>query len=112
VASQARAQLAAGAVDSRLLILLPALAATHPVQVLAFGGAGPEAGAGAPLSSVDLSGSGQVAGMADAAYQRWLTSFVRDQLAHFTGNVTVVRQGGQAVVRIQFARPSPLGLLA
>jgi hypothetical protein len=112
VTSQARAQLAAGAVDSRLLILLPALAATHPVQVLAFGGAGPEAGAGTPLSSVDLSGSGQAAGMTDAAYQRWLTSFVHAQLAHFTGSVTVVRQGGQAVVRIQFAPPSPLGLLA
>ncbi|HEU5388981.1 MAG TPA: tetratricopeptide repeat protein [Streptosporangiaceae bacterium] len=112
VTSAARAQLAAGAVDSRLLILLPALAATHPVRVLAFGGAGPEAGAGTPLSSVDLSGSGQAAGMADAAYQRWLTSFVRAQLAHFSGSVTVVRQGGQAVVRIQFARPSPLGLLA
>jgi hypothetical protein len=112
VTSQARAQLAAGALDSRLLILLPALAATHPVQVFAFGGAGPEAGAGTPLSSVDLSGSGQAAGVADAAYQRWLTSFVRAQLAHFTGSVTVVRQDGQAVVRIQFARPSPLGLLA
>jgi hypothetical protein len=112
VSSQARAQLSVGAVDSRLLILLPALAATHPVQVLAFGGAAPEAGPGAPLSSADLSGSGQAAGMTDAAYQRWLTSFIHAQLAHFTGNVTVVRQGGQTVVRVQFARPSPLGLLA
>ena len=47
----------------------------------------------------------------DAAYQRWLTSFVRAQLEHFTGSVTVVRAGGQPGVRIEFARPSPLGLL-
>jgi hypothetical protein len=50
--------------------------------------------------------------MADAAYQSWLTSFIHAQLAHFTGSVTVLRQGGQTVVRLQFARPSPLGLLA
>ena len=78
--ARARAQLAAGAVDSRLLIMLPALAATHPIQVLAFGDSGPGAGPDIPLCSADLSGSGRAAGMADAAYQSWLTSFVRAQL--------------------------------
>ena len=33
--------------------------------------------------------------MTDAAYQSWLISFVRPQLAHFAGSVVVVRQGGQ-----------------
>jgi tetratricopeptide (TPR) repeat protein len=112
VTAQARAQLAAGQVDSRLLIMLPALAATHPVQVLAFGDPGPKAGPGIPLYSADLAGSGRAAGMSDAAYQSWLASFVRAQLTHFTGTVAVVRQGGQPVVRVVFAMPSPLGLLA
>ena len=109
--ARARAQLAAGSVDSRLLILLPTLAAAHPIQVLAFGDSGPGAAPDTPLCVVELSGSGRPAGMSDAAYQRWLTSFVRAQLEHFTGSVAVVRAGGQPVVRLEFARPSPLGLL-
>ena len=110
-AARARAQLAAGLVDARLLILLPTLAATHPVQVLDFG-SGPGAGSDSPLCAVDLSGSGRAAGMTDAAYQSWLTSFVRAQLNHFTGTVAVIKQDGQPVVRIDFTQPSPLGLLS
>ncbi len=109
---QARTQLAAGAVDSRLLILLPALAAAHPIQVRAFGDSGPGAGPDIPLCTADLSGSGRAASMTDAAYQSWLISFVRPQLAHFAGSVVVVRLGGRTVVHVQFSRPSPLGLLS
>jgi hypothetical protein len=112
VTAQARTQLAAGAVDSRLLILLPALAAAHPVQVLGFGDSGPRAGPDSPLCTVDLSGAVPAAGMTDAAYRSWLTSFIRAQLAHFTGKVAMVRQGGQLAVRVEFPRPSPLGLLS
>ena len=50
--------------------------------------------------------------MTDADYQRWLISFVRAQFVHFGGTVVVVRPGGQPVVRVEFARPSPLGLLS
>jgi len=109
--ARARAQLEAGSVDSRLLIVLPTLAATHSIRVLAFGDSGPGAGPDTPLCVAELSGSGRAAGMADAAYQSWLTSFIRAQLNHFTGSVTVVRVDGQPVVRLEFARPSPLGLL-
>jgi tetratricopeptide (TPR) repeat protein len=112
VMAQARAELAAGEVDSRLLILLAALAATHPIQVLTFGEAAPRAGPDSPMCSADLSGSGQVAGLTDVGYQRWLVSFIRAQFTHFAGSVVVVWPGGRAVVRIQFSRPSPLGLLS
>jgi hypothetical protein len=108
----ARTQLASGAVDSRLLILLPALAATHPIQVLAFGNSGPAAGLDSPLCSADLSGSGRAAGMTDVGYQRWLTSFIRAQLGRFTGSAATVRQGSQTIVRVRFSQPSPLGLLS
>ena len=57
VTAQARTQLTAGTVDSRLLILLPALAAAHPIQVRAFGNSGPGAGSDIPLCTADLSGS-------------------------------------------------------
>ena len=111
VTAQARTQLVAGEVDSRLLIMLPALAATHPIQILAFGESGPGASPGVPLCSADLSGSGRAAGMTDASYLSWLTSFVRAQLAPFSGSMAVLRQGDQSILRVEFARPSPLGLL-
>jgi tetratricopeptide (TPR) repeat protein len=109
--AEARAQLGAGAVDSRLLIMLPALAVQHPIQILGFGQPAPGAGPGVPLCSVDLSGSGQAAGMIDASYLSWLTSFVRAQLIPFAGSMAVLQQAGQPVVRVEFAQPSPLGLL-
>jgi hypothetical protein len=111
VTAQARPQLEAGEVDSRLLILLPALAAVHPIQILAFGDSGPGAGPGVPWCSADLSGSGRTAGMADASYVSWLTAYVRAQLLPFAGSITTLTQDDQLVVRIEFSRPSPLGLL-
>jgi tetratricopeptide (TPR) repeat protein len=108
---RARTQLAAGSVDSRLLIMLPALAATHPIQILAFSDSAPGADPDAPLCRADLSGSGRAAGMADADYTRWLVSFVRAQLDRFAGSVAVIRPGGQPAVRVELDRPSPLGLL-
>jgi outer membrane biosynthesis protein TonB len=106
------AELAAGAVDARLLIMLPALAAVHPIQIRAVGHPVPGASPGVPLCSAELSGSGRAAGMSNASYLSWLTSFVRAQLAPFQGSMTVLSEAGQPVVRVVFAQPSPLGLLA
>ena len=50
--------------------------------------------------------------MTDASYLRWLTSFVRAQLVPFRGSMTVLQQAGQPILRVVFAQPSPLGLLA
>jgi hypothetical protein len=111
VATAARTPLADGEVDSRLLILLPGLAAVHPIQILAFGDPGPGASPGVPWCSADLSSSGRAAGMTNASYLRWLTAFVRAQIGPFAGTIVLLPQGDQHVVRVQFARPSPLGLL-
>ncbi len=110
--AQARMQLTAGEVDSRLLIMLPALAATHPIQILAFGDRGPGASQGIPLCSADLSGSGKAAGMTDASYLRWLVAFARAQFVQYAGSAVILRQGDQPIVRVEFFQPSPLGLLA
>lgn len=111
VSTQARAQLAAGAVDSRLLLMLPALAAVHPIHVLAFGGA-PGAGPDVPLYSADLSGSDQAAKVSQTTYLSWLTSFIGTQLVPFAATMSVLQEVGEPVVRVVFAQPSPLGLLA
>jgi hypothetical protein len=109
--AQARMQLKAGQVDSRLLIMLPAMAAVHPIQILAFGDPGPGASPGVPLCSADLSGSSRAAGMTDASYLSWLTGFVRAQPVPFAGRAVMLEQGNEPVVQLEFSRPSPLGLL-
>jgi len=111
ITAQARTQLTAGNVDSRLLIMLPAMAAVHPIQIIAFGDPGPDASPGVPLSSADLSGSGRPAGMTDTSYLHWLTGYVRAQLVPFAGRVLMLQQGDKPVVQVEFSRPSPLGLL-
>ena len=111
VSVQARMQLTAGQVDSRLLLLLPVMAATHPIDILAFGDPGPGASPGVPLCSAILSGSGKAAAMTDASYLRWLAGFLRAQTGPFAGHVVVQSEGGGSVVQVEFARPSPLGLL-
>jgi hypothetical protein len=111
VTALAAAQLAAGQVDSRLLITLPALAAAHPVRIVAFGDPGPGASPDIPLSSADLSGSGRIAGMTDARYQSWLLAFLRAQRPPFAGSTAILRPGGQPILRLEFSGPGPLGLL-
>ena len=112
LATQARMQLRAGEVDSRLLIMLPVMAAAHPIQILAFGDSGPDASPGVPLSSADLSGSGQPAGMTDASYQGWINAFERAQHPPFAGSAVILRRGEQVIVRLEFSKPSPMGLLS
>jgi hypothetical protein len=104
-------QLAVGEVDSRPLLLLPALAVAHPFGILVFGHPGPGASPGVPLCSADLSSSGRAASMTDASYLSWLASFLRAQLVPFAGSITTLRQDGQVIVLVEFARPSPLGPL-
>jgi hypothetical protein len=104
-------ELRTGMVDSRVLITLAALAASHPVNVVAFGDAAPGAGAGVPLREMEISGArGPAQGTAEL---RRMRSFVLAQRAVFLpAHVTLVRLAdGAAALRIEFGAPSPLGLL-
>jgi len=110
--SAARQELLTGNVDSRLLITLAALAASHPVNVVAFGDAAPGASAGVPIREMEVSG---VRGPAQSAVElRRMRSFVLAQRAVFLpAHVGLVGlAGGAAALRIEFGAPSPLGLLA
>jgi hypothetical protein len=107
----ARAAIASGLVDSRLLISLAPLAAqVHQVRIASFSPASPGAAPGVPLRSVDLA----VPNGTDASsYLAAAQSFLRAQRAPYlasTIEITRLADGSQ-VLRVGFSAPSPLGLL-
>ena len=102
------ASLRAGEVDSRLLATLAVLASQHTFRVTAFGDASP----GAPVlfRAVTITGAGRAGAAALAA----TAALARAQAPpYLPAHVTFVRlAAGQAALSIEFAAPSPLGLLA
>jgi hypothetical protein len=108
----ARTELAAGQVDPRLLITLPALAQRHAVRVLGFYDRAPGASSGVPLSGVLLSGDDPQSGLSAPAYLRWLLSFLHSQQSLYrAAAITATSRHGHTVVSVRFARPNPNGLL-
>jgi len=111
VSAQGAGQLKAGEVDSRLLVMLAVLASEHSWRVIAFGDASPGVpSTEAPYRQVTITaadGRGGAAGLAAAL------AVLRGQHAPYQpAQVTTVQlAGGQAGLRIDFAAPSPLGLL-
>jgi hypothetical protein len=104
----ARRQLQGGQVDSRLLFTLGQLAAQWPLSIVAFGDRAAGASPGVPLRSADLAVTGDAAGLARkmSAYARQLQDFFA------SARIRAVRlANGQDVVQVEFAAPSPLGLL-
>ena len=105
--AEAAAQIRAGQVDSRLLIMLAMLASQHSWRVVAFGDASP----GVPMAAAPLR-QVVIAGPDDQAVTAAL-AMVRAQRAPYApARAAVVRlAGGQPGLRIDFAAPAPLGLL-
>jgi hypothetical protein len=110
---QARRQLASGMVDARLLVTLATMADdVHPVQIAAFGGAAPGAGAGVPLRTAVVFGAA-TGSTGHAAVLSSLRAFLLGQQPpYLPASTQIVRvAAGQSALRIQYAAPSPLGLL-
>jgi hypothetical protein len=109
VSPAARAELRAGQVDPRLLTMLAALAATGPVQVTAFGDSGPGAGPGMPLRSAGIT----MPSPADLGPLRHMLAFVRAQRPPYLAARSLIAPsaGGSPELSIEFAAPSPAGLL-
>jgi hypothetical protein len=109
VSATTRRELQAGQVDSRLLATLATLAAKEPVQVTEFADSGPGASAGVPLRSAVIT----VAGRDDPAAVADMLTFVRAQRPPYLPARSLIEPGpaGVSVLSIQFAAPSPLGLL-
>jgi hypothetical protein len=112
VSAQGARQLEAGEVDTRVMVTLAVLASQHSWRVIAFSDASP----GVPLTAAPYrqvtiavaDGGGGKAALAAAL------AFLRAQYGPYQpAQVSTVRlAGGQAGLRIDFAAPSPLGLLA
>lgn len=112
VSASARPDLIAGLVDPRLLMMLPVLASQHPIKVLGFYDRAPRSAQGVPLSGTELAGYDAAAGLPAGSYLRWLLVFLRGQRAPLLPtSVTTARVDGREIVRVQFSRPSPIGLL-
>ena len=107
----ARAALASGQPDARLLIMLAAMAAAGPVLIESFGDSGPHAGLGTPLRSAELAAAGPPA--AAAARLRDMLAFVRAQRPPYLARWAGIGRGadGSPVLNVGFAVPSPVGLL-
>jgi hypothetical protein len=111
LAAPARAQLAAGHADSRLMLLLAPLAAAHSVRILSFGDAGPGADPSMPLRSAVLSGADPTGAMKQSAYAAWLLGALRGQRPPYAAQISAAQVQGHPVVDLQFTAPSPLGLI-
>jgi tetratricopeptide (TPR) repeat protein len=128
VTAAARKQLTAGQVDSRLLITLAALAAQHALRIVAFADSGPGTSPGMPLRMAEISAPGAAGRPAaggptagrPALVRPGHTRFLRSVLAflraqrppYLAASVRTARNGnGQDAAQVEFAGPSPLGLL-
>ena len=113
VTAKARRQLAAGQVDSRLLITMAGMAALQPLHIVAFGDSSPGAGADIPLRSVDLAETNGAA-RAGSTEMRSMLAFLHAQRPpYLAARAEIVRLArGRMVLRVEFAAPSRLGLLS
>jgi len=112
VPAQARGQLTAGAVDSRLLEVLVFVAGHQPISIVQFGNPGPRASAGVPLRYVDLAERDRTGHLSSAAYVRSVRGFLSTADAAFrpASMATVVLADGRAVLRVEVTAPSPVGV--
>jgi hypothetical protein len=107
--SAARRQLQEGQVDPRLLLTLAQLASQWRLPIVAFGDRAPGASPGVPLRSADLAVAGDAVGQAQQ-----MSTYAHQLQDYFaSAHIRAVRlANGQDVVRVQFAAPSPLGVLS
>jgi len=102
ISAAARKELAGGEVDARLMTVITGLAASHPVDIVAFGDSGPDT-ATAPFRSAELAETNMHNMM--AAVTAMEGSF---RVAHME---SMRLSTGRLVLRIDFDAPSPFGLL-
>jgi hypothetical protein len=106
VGAGARKALSSGDVDPRLLMMIAALAAQQPVRITSFGDMSPGTGS-VPLRSVQIAPLGS--GAKAKASLRSMLSFIDAQRQPF--QPLRVGLGGSSVLTVEYAAPSPLGLL-
>jgi hypothetical protein len=105
-------QLAAGQVDSRILLALADLASHRPIRVVQFGNDGPGASADVTLRFVDLAENVPAAHLGRAAYVRAVRAFLSQVSVQYrpASMTEVPLADGQPVLRVMVTAPSPLGV--
>ncbi len=113
VSTQAEKQLMGGQVDSRLLLAIASLAADHPIEIVSFGNIAPDGDPDIPLRVAYLAEDDQAAHLAGPSYVKAMRASLATMNPQFrpASSQTVTFPGGQAVLRVEFTAPSPLGLL-
>jgi hypothetical protein len=113
ISSVARKQLRSGRVDARLVVILTAVASTHPIHILGFGTAFPGASPGVPLRTAFLAQNDPAAGLSPPDYLRFLLTTLDAQQGVYQPQTArvVYHGGGKKVFEIGFSAPSPLKLL-
>jgi hypothetical protein len=106
-------ELRAGDVDPRVLLVLEALAAREPIEIVAFQDSGPGAGPGIPYRIADVATSDPAAG----ARPGYVQAIVQVLKAHATFPAfrriqPIPLPDGQRVAQIKYSAPSPFGLLS
>jgi hypothetical protein len=113
LSAEARRQLASGQVDERLLFAITALASANPVDIVDFGNLATGASAGVPLRYADLADNDAAAHMSRSAYVQSMVAVLSAEPAQLRPAriQPAMLAGGKAVLRIEYAAPTPLGLL-
>jgi hypothetical protein len=112
VSGLALQEIAVGNLDSRQLSILAALTAqVHKVTIAAVGDSGPGAGPGVPLRMVQINALVPPGHPNQDGYLKAVLAFLKVQQPPFLPSVTVLRQPGRTLIQIEYAAPSPLGLL-
>ncbi|HEY2688323.1 MAG TPA: hypothetical protein VGJ50_07765 [Streptosporangiaceae bacterium] len=105
----ARRAIAAGRVDSRLLIVIVTMAAEQHISIVSFTNAGPGAGADSPFRAAELVGPSATD---RSTFTQPMISLLQAQSAPFLpAQAHVVQLRGQVGLYIEYTAPSPLGLL-
>ena len=105
VSAGARAALATGKVDSRLLLALSEMAGQQSLRIVAFGDPSPGASTAVPYRSAEIT----VAGAGSGARLRSMLSFLDGQRPPYLPARAGIE--GQSVLTVEYSAPSPLGLL-
>jgi hypothetical protein len=105
----AKAQLRSGGIDPRLPELIAIMGHYHPLRIVDFGSPSPGGGPASLLRSMDLATAHPPAHLTSSAYSNWMRSFIEAQRTKYHPALSMVTlPGGQAVLRIGYAAPSPL----
>jgi hypothetical protein len=105
-------QLAAGQLDSRLMLALADLAGHRPIRIVQLGNDGPGASGDIPLRFMDLAENVPAAHLGRQAYVNAVRAFLDQANVKYrpASMTTVTLPGGEAVLRVTVTAPSPLGM--